>query len=194
MKIKQKILVSFVLVSFLAAMLTGWISYEIAKKTLLKEEYIKLNATREIKKRQVESYFRQISNQIITFSENYTIIEAMQGLNEAFRFISHEERVCVGAKEKLSEFYLKNFLSRLNEKLPFSLHKKDVFPTDFATICLQSRYFGLIQGSDRSKHLSHYSDFFYNYEAVHDTFHLILQSYMEKFNYSVMPLTQQALW
>lgn len=183
MRVKQKILVSFVLVSFLAATSTGWISYEIAKKTLLKEEYNKLNATRETKKRQVESYFRQISNQIITFSENYMIIEAMQKFGDAFHSVSREEGACVDAKEKLSNYYLKNYIPKLNEKLPFLLNKKDVFPTDIETICLQSRYFSVSKGFENSKYDLYHKDFYADYEAAHNTYHPILQSYKEKFNF-----------
>lgn len=74
--LKTKLLVSFLLVGLLSVVVTGWQSFVNARDALEKITFDRLTSIRETKKRQIESYFTQIQNQIATLAEDRMIIEA----------------------------------------------------------------------------------------------------------------------
>ena len=183
MKVKHKLLTSFVLVSFFAAASTGFISYQVAKKALLKEEYNKLNTARETKKRQVENYFEHIGNQIVTLSENYTIIDAVRQFTDAFYSVSKDEDECDLAKTQLEQYYKESYIPAFNSKSKIKLNLDDVFPTDVESIFLQNRYIVVPKIYSEFNRMQCCEDHFVDYETAHEKYHSILKRYSETFNY-----------
>jgi methyl-accepting chemotaxis protein len=53
--------------------------------TLRKEAFDKLTAVREVKRAAVERYFKTIHDQIITFSEDRMVVDAMRQFKKSFR-------------------------------------------------------------------------------------------------------------
>ena len=81
--------------------------------TLRKEAFDKLTAVREVKKAAVERYFQGINDQILTFSEDQMVIDAMKQCAASFRDM--REQTLVSPKEmermrsRLRAYYMEDF-------------------------------------------------------------------------------------
>ncbi|MBK9190563.1 MAG: hypothetical protein IPM77_03135 [Crocinitomicaceae bacterium] len=67
MKINAKLTIAFFLIAFSSITIIGFLSYFKGKKSLEEESFNRLTAVREMKSTQIEDYFSQIANQIVTF-------------------------------------------------------------------------------------------------------------------------------
>ena len=77
MKLTTKILLLLLTVGIGSVALYGYGGYVTARNALERDSFNKLTAVREMKASQIEDYFRTIRHQIVTFSENRMIVEAM---------------------------------------------------------------------------------------------------------------------
>ena len=77
-KLRVKILLILLFISIVTAGLVGLLAFTLGTKTLKEETFNKLTAIREMKANQIENYFQQISDQILSFSESRTVIEAIR--------------------------------------------------------------------------------------------------------------------
>ncbi len=78
MRLKTKLQISFLSFGLLSVALTGWQSFEYARSSLTSLTFDRITSIRETKKRQIETYFHQIRNQIITLAEDRMTVEAMK--------------------------------------------------------------------------------------------------------------------
>src|SRR5436190_1994823 len=80
-----------------------------------------LPAVREMKASQIEDYFEQIGHQIVTFSEDHTIIEAMEGFKKGFdtleKELNYTESEIQSMDFRLTKYYESEFLPRLKRNL-----------------------------------------------------------------------------
>ena len=117
LRISTKILISFSIVAATTLGLVGLLSYSIGVNTLEQEAFNKLTAVREMKASQIEEYFELISNQVITFSGDKMIIDAMNSFEESHEVISSEinlsDDTITGLESSLANYYLDEFLPRL---------------------------------------------------------------------------------
>jgi signal transduction histidine kinase len=87
LKLRTKLQLSFLMIGFLSIVGTGWQSYESARTTIETITFDRLTSIRETKKGQIESYFQQIRNQVLTLSEDRMIVEAVTQFIETFHQI-----------------------------------------------------------------------------------------------------------
>ena len=85
--------------------------------TLRYEAFQKLTAIRQIKKNAIESYFNNIRGQVVTFSQDRMIIDAMQEFKSAFKVSRQENN------------YSTNDLSRMKSEL--RTYYEDEFAQEF---------------------------------------------------------------
>ena len=83
--ITSKILLLLLVVTILAVGIVGVVSYNLGRDVLKKESFDKLTAVREMKADQIEDYFKNIKNQLITLSQSSMIIDAMTSFDDAFQ-------------------------------------------------------------------------------------------------------------
>ncbi len=100
--LKTKLQLSFLLIGLLSISVTGWQTFETARNALETLTSDRLTSLREMKKRQIESHFEQIRNQVITFSEDRMIIEATRKFIPAFRQITGSHSPAGNSKELFS--------------------------------------------------------------------------------------------
>jgi signal transduction histidine kinase len=86
--LKVKLQFAFVLIGFLAVSMTGWQAFENARNTIEDITVDRLTSIRETKKRQIETYFQQIQNQVLTIAENRMVRDATKQFIQSFRNIS----------------------------------------------------------------------------------------------------------
>ena len=89
-KLRFKILVILLFISFITAGTVGLIAFSISTKTLKTESFNKLTAIREMKANQIEDYFQQIFDEVISLSESKTVIEATLEFKKGFDDLESE--------------------------------------------------------------------------------------------------------
>ena len=83
-KLKPKLVLLFLLVGGAAIASVGWWSSRLASEALFTKAYDQLESIRAIKKSSVERYFSQIEHQILTFSEDIMVVDAMEKFKVLF--------------------------------------------------------------------------------------------------------------
>jgi serine phosphatase RsbU (regulator of sigma subunit)/anti-sigma regulatory factor (Ser/Thr protein kinase) len=193
LKIGVKILIILSSVAIVAVGINGYIGYTAAKTSLEEESFNKLTAICEMKANQIENYFEQIRNEVITFSEDRMIIDAMKAFKEGFRKIDTElglgEAQRNDMKSKVVQFYKLNFLPSLKANLSNSqagladMQFSKYLPEDKNSTVLQYVY---IVANPHKKGLKHHLDNAgdgSSYSKAHEFYHPIIRSYLEKFGY-----------
>jgi ABC-type phosphate transport system substrate-binding protein/serine phosphatase RsbU (regulator of sigma subunit) len=89
-KLRAKILLILLFISIAAAGLVGVISLTIGTNTMKDESFKKLTAIREMKANQIENYFQQIFDQVLSLSESRTVIEATLEFKNGFDNLQSE--------------------------------------------------------------------------------------------------------
>ena len=90
LNIRLKILLLLLFISLITAGIVGTIAFTLGKNALSKESFNKLTAIREMKANQIENYFRQIFDQVASFSESRTVIEAANEFKDGFDKVEDE--------------------------------------------------------------------------------------------------------
>jgi sigma-B regulation protein RsbU (phosphoserine phosphatase) len=116
-KLRIKVLLVLLLISFVTAGVVGIIAFTLGTNTLEEDSYNKLTAIREMKGHQVENYFNLIYDQIKSFSESKTIIEATKDLHSGFNNIESELRYSpqelIAIDSAINAYYQKEFIENL---------------------------------------------------------------------------------
>jgi signal transduction histidine kinase len=106
LKLKTKLQLSFLLVGLLSVSITGWQGFENAREALEKITFDRLTSIRETKKRQIETYFQQIRNQVVTLAENRMVTEATKEFIKACRDLNekyHHDNVLDSLRKYLQQ-------------------------------------------------------------------------------------------
>jgi phosphate binding protein len=117
LKLQAKILLTILFTSLVAAGIVGIISLTLATKTLKEESFNKLTAIREMKANQIETYFQQIFDQVLSFSESRSVIDATVAFRHGFYELQSEmnytRQELVHLDSTLSEYYQNQFIEKL---------------------------------------------------------------------------------
>ncbi|MCB0476689.1 MAG: SpoIIE family protein phosphatase [Crocinitomicaceae bacterium] len=186
-KINFKLTLAFFVIAFLSIVVIGYLAYEQGKSSLRKESFNRLTAVREMKATQIEDYFNDIRNQIITFSEDLTIVDAMVDFKKGFDTIVTELQISPvqfqAAENRLRKYYEYNFLPKLNIDAKISEDYKKHWPNDKAAIILQDEYISDNEYPLGRKQLMDYAKDGSFYSKAHLAYHPLIRSYLEKFEY-----------
>ena len=157
--------------------------------TLRYEAINKLTAVREIKKHHVEGYFQTINDQILTFSQDDMIVQAMKGLKEAFGKVREENGLEANQtgtqKEKLGTYYSQEFSREYEKQNPGLPSKASQYLTqlDEDAATLQYYYIRANENPLGSKHLLDRASDKSKYSELHGKYHPIVRNYLDKFGY-----------
>ncbi len=170
--------------------LTGLIPFLIffvLSMTTMKREILKLNenrltALKEDKKFQIERYFQQIRDQVITLSESRMIIEANQEFNPAFFSIENELPEYLNSNKILK---LKNRYTYQQDNTPGAPGGSDSrwFPSHKFSQILQALYISENSEPIGEKHNLMVSNDGSKYSEIHKKYHPAIKSFLEKFGY-----------
>lgn len=140
-----------------------------------------------MKASQIEDYFKDIRNQIITFSEDHTIIEAMRDFRAGFDTIHHEVDYSNFEQEeaegRLTSYYEEEFLPRLDENLQSSGDLEHHYPKHPSSIVLQDLYISNNPNEVGQKHYLESAKDESFYTKSHKKYHPLIRSYLEKFEF-----------
>jgi PAS domain S-box-containing protein len=190
LKISTKLLI--VLVAFTASSIGvfGIIEYREAKEALRQQAFNQLTVVREMKGQQVEDYFATISNQILTFSESRTVLEAMQAFRETFKALKAKAMADHGAEKaadpELIAYYQNEYFVRLKPNTLDELDGMEV--DDFIPKAPQARHFQELYLAEnpnptgKKDRLDDAGDGS-AYSSAHKVYHPIIRSFLERFDY-----------
>lgn len=187
MTIRSKILSILATVAIVSAGVTAVTGYRTARTALETEAFRRLTAVREMKAQQVEDYFRQIADQVVTYSEDRMIVDAVRAFTRSATTVGAE--LGVGAARQtaidaeLRLHYQNEFVPRLEDNLADRVVSNDYWPRDAAGRALQQLY---ISGNDfetGAKHLLDDAGDGSTYSRVHRLYHPIIRNYLERFGF-----------
>ena len=191
MNIKNKLILGssllVVVPLILAGLFIGLVATTTAKNALEEQAERQLISLREIKKNQIEDYFNTIHNQILTFSDNKMIIEAMREFKSAF--YSYREETLTGdisqLRSQLSSYYTGDFANEYkNQNHGKSINTQAMSSgIDDDAVALQHTYIkanthplgskdALIKTGDGSR-----------YDQIHTHYHSHIRNFLKKFDY-----------
>ncbi len=157
--------------------------------TLRKEAFDKLTAVREVKRQAVERYFQTINDQIITFSEDRMVVDAMRRFSTAFKNVRDDNHLTgEQAKRMRSElltYYTGEFSSEYrNQNNGQSPDAERYFrQLDDESIALQYYYIRANRHPLGAKHQLDRSDDASRYSELHARIHPIIRNFLDKFGY-----------
>ncbi len=117
LKLRTKVLLMLLFISLITSGIVGTIVLTLGTSTLEKESYKKLTAIRELKANQIENYFQQIFDQVISFSEDRMVIEATinfkNGFDNVLRESGYSPEDLMLIDSVLYSYYQSEFLEKL---------------------------------------------------------------------------------
>jgi methyl-accepting chemotaxis protein len=193
MSIKQKLaLGAFALATLpvLIAITAGsWITSNAARELMSEQTRKQLVAVRDSKRMQIEGYFQRIRAQIETFAEDRMIVDAMRQFSFAYAsYVDHaglEDQDIADMREELSGYYGKQFGRVYREMNPhIRLDTSQLLRGGANLVSLQHAYIAANPSPLGEKQRLDAGDNGTQYDLVHEVYHPVIRSYLEKFGYA----------
>ncbi len=187
MKIGLKLTLAFFVTAFLAMAVIGVISFYKGKASLEKEAFNKLLAVREVKEDQIEDYFNLINAQVLTFSEDPTIIKAMvdfrNGFNTVDKDLKMDDAKMKIVDKELDNYYKNEYLPRLNSNLSTKVKIDEETNNLVNGRVLQSLYITLNSNEVGEKCKLDDAGDGSTYSKAHQLYHPMFRKFQESFGY-----------
>lgn len=163
--------------------------YELLFKQLgelnYQARFDQLKSITSTKKRNIEYYFDIIRSQILTFSEDRMVIEAVAAFRTAFYSI--EENVTPEVVDRMTEslhaYYASEFIRKLNDNTGQDLKVEDYIPTSIRALTFQYLFISNNPHPTGKKLLLDNAGDASNYSKTHSLYHPVLRNFLEKFGY-----------
>lgn len=188
MKIATKIVLASTLLCTLAVVATGaivgWRSSGLSEQALFKRAASQLISVREIKKNEIESYFKHISGQVVTTANSIGVKDAMVAFSKAFQSYPVEQ-VSGSDINKLRTYYQAHFGATYKAAnggaSANEMQKFNALST--RSKALQARYIGVNPNPLGEKDNLMSDSLGTEYDSVHATYHPSVKGFLEEFGY-----------
>ena len=186
--ISRKLIVLLLLVATLPALAVGLSIYNSSYTAIETKATDQLEAIKTVKANQLTDYFKQIENQVKTFSENVMIVDAMKQFPTAETSATTEAGVTpetLGEMRTKVEAYYKidfanKFVDVTGENPPI---EQQLAPLDNDSIYLQYQYIANNPNPLGSKENLDAASDDTTYSKLHKKYHPVVRSYLQKFGY-----------
>jgi serine phosphatase RsbU (regulator of sigma subunit) len=196
MKIGHKLTLAFFVVAFISMAVIGVISYYKGRNSLEQESFNRLTAVREMKANQIEDYFGQINDQLLTLSEDPTIIDAMKEFEAGFHSIATDlemtDAKMIPVNASLDAYFNKEYLVRLNKNLTVPAKLEDESTDNRNGRILQEIYIADNPNPVGSKFKMDDPGDGSSYSQTHKKYHPVIRNYLKKFGYYDVFLVDEA--
>ena len=187
-KIRNKLLFLLAIVAFVPMLALGYSMYQSASKGIEKQAFAQLTAIRTVKAKQIEDYFGQIDNQIQTFSQNLSIVDAMKefpaALAAARTEVQVDEAQMDEMKQNLLGYYQNEFGRVYKETTSANPNlKAQIAPLDQDSIYLQYQYISNNPNPLGSKETLDAANDGTTYSKLHGKYHPMVRNFLNKFGY-----------
>lgn len=188
MRIATKIIAACTLLCAIGVVVSGsfigWKASELSKQALFERASAQLLSVREIKKNEIQRYFKQIHLQVETLAGNHSTKQALMAFTEAFNHYP-TEKVTTDNLAQLKRYYSKqfgtNYRSRNGQQHANELSKLNQLSGTGKA--LQARYISANRHALGEKHLLDYDNLNTNYDIVHKEHHSPIRDYLEAFGF-----------
>lgn len=185
--IKWVLILSMLLVGIIPLMLTTIQNLSATKTVMHKQAISQLESLQSVKKIQIESYFQQIKNQVLTLSQNKMIVDAMSEFNTAFQQLPEDLNInpetLIQYKKDLSQYYKNDFAQEYQKQTNKDIDSSFLLPRKDSAIIAQYQYISNNHFPLGSKSKMDKSATSSKYNQIHQTYHPIIRNYQEKFGY-----------
>lgn len=188
LSLKVKLAASFLIAGTLPLICLSLYSYSESSSTLEREAVSKLVTVRDIKGQAVKRYFNVIRDQVLTFSHNVMIEDAMKGFSLTFKNFNKEvgitPEILSSQKKSLSNFYVNEFGQNYKK-----INKKEIDSIDLlhnlspTAISLQHHYISGNENPLGSKEVLNFSKDKSEYSKLHAKYHPSVREFLLKFGY-----------
>ncbi|THB67936.1 MAG: methyl-accepting chemotaxis protein [Desulfovibrio sp.] len=187
---KPKLIALFLLAGLAPLALMGWWATDQAAQSLMEKSYSQLESLRQVKKTAVERYFLDIKNQILTFSEDRMIIQAMQDFSAAFPRVRQTNNATAQDMERMRQELATYYTGEFSQEYQAQNNGNSpdvqnlMAALDQDSIILQYLFIRANEHPLGSKHLlDRPGGDSTRYGELHEQIHPIIRSYLEKFGY-----------
>lgn len=181
LSIRTKLLVGLSLFGALAVATTSWIGYFNAKRSLTTAAMHQLTGIRRSRAYHVESYFRTVRNQALTWSEDPLFVSALISFADAFRLESKPQPPEVIAA--VQHYYTDVFYPRLKRYVPARSRSDDYFPATEAAYRAQYAFISKNPYPRNERDKLDTPSVPGVYAKVHSQFHPRLRKFARAFGY-----------
>ena len=187
--IARKLFLLVAAASILPALAVAYSMYVSTSNGIFDKSFDQLEAIRTIKGNQIGDYFGQIENQIRTFSEELTIVDAMKKFPQAEKSATSEAGVSASQieqmREHLKSYYTGEFGVKFAEKNEGATAPIDAqfSPLDNDSVYLQYKYISENPNPLGEKENLNAADDNTTYSKLHGKIHPQVRSYLRKFGY-----------
>ncbi|MEM1068673.1 MAG: methyl-accepting chemotaxis protein [Planctomycetota bacterium] len=148
-----------------------------------------LTAARNVKQAEIEDYFETIHDQVVTFSNDVMIVDAMREFSDAFAQYSEERQIerndLDQMREGLSGYYEQSFAaeykSQNKDKDPGALSR--LAQLDGPSVALQNSYISKNPNPLGNKHLLDSAEDETVYDRLHAKYHPSIRGFLDSFGY-----------
>ena len=185
MKIRSKLLIVLMCFGVLPVLIVSVLLYSRFEKELTSAVSDQLTTVRTTKSKQIEDYMELIENQVVTFSNDKMIADALNDFTIAMKELNGEitPAQLSQAREGVRSYYEREFLPRLNENLTTPMAAEVFMSEEASALYLQYQYIEVNSNEVGSKHKLDMATDGSEYSRKHKAYHPVIREYLEKFGY-----------
>ena len=187
MRLTGRTVVVMLLVGIVPLAIVSYLNYSSASAALGDAARGQLAALSAARKNHVESYFAQIENQVVTFSENRMVVDAMREFRGAFTSLPSELNVTRSKLEEyeraIAAYYSDQFGAEYRSQTGNSADTDALLPGSEAALVSQYLYIANNRHPLGSKDSLTSAGDGSRYSELHEKYHPTFRSYLQKFGY-----------
>ena len=184
---KVMLIISMLIAGLVPLAGIGFYAIDGAKSALEKKGFEQLNSLKTVKKSEVEHYFKLIENQIVTLSEDLSVVNMMRETKAGFYNLAGDLNVdkdmLTEYKGDLQRFYSNQFGAKFNQYTGKTVASNQLLPSSDVGIIAQYHYISNNKQPLGSKSLLDDSKDGSRYSQTHVKNHHVIKGYLEKFGY-----------
>ncbi|MCP4596761.1 methyl-accepting chemotaxis protein [Neptuniibacter sp.] len=184
MQLRGKLISTMLTAGLVPLILCLVIIIYIADTALIDRAFNQLQSLRSTKQSQIENYFVQIEDQIKTFSESMTVVQAMESFDDNFENSQkYSPTLIAEMRKKVAEYYQKDFNQQFTTQTGNATDVAPLIPNEPDSIVAQYNYIAANPNPLGDKIDLNNAQSGLSYDIIHERYHPIFRNYLEKFGY-----------
>ncbi len=185
--LRSKLIFAMLIACLIPMAIVSIIALRQSSASLESSALQELGTVRKMKAARVEDAFSMIESQVITFSENRMIVDAMREFSAAFKTLPTELQVTQSQlsnfQSRVSGYYDSSFNREYQQHNDGGANTSGLVPSDPSAIIAQYYYIANNPNPLGSKESLDQADDGSAYSLVHNIFHPVIRSYLKEFEY-----------
>ena len=181
MRIRAKLTLLLLALGAAAVLVTSAVGYFYAQRSLTDRVLDQLVSVNHVQRFQLQSYFKDITEQVRSFSEGMLAAQGMREFRDAVERMDSAQ-VPAPLRAEVERYYAQNYLPQLSRFMPLRSQSAEYMPVGLAPYLLQDEYIVRNPHKDRAQ-LEDPRDGS-AYSRVHAKYHALYRRITERFGYS----------